>query len=359
VHDEPWRSSTTHARSPRAHHFCPGTSILIRAIAAATTFITIRAVKLAATMCAVLVPAAGAQGPTISSAWEHISYPTVKIPGSATEELMFMVSSGNFGSVPSRASSQLSFSLTWGTIVGVPMPASIANERDIVVRLHTEDGKVIEPRSPFGWTGIGGGIGINGGIGMSWTHLSLFPWSRNALDEAWIELRMPGQTWWVELPYGFARNPVDPEIPDRTRGEPRFPRTMLPLGANDILVPWLAADYGLGISPDGMALSVKLSNAFVGCASVRLNLQSQNSTRMTLDAPRIGVSIEAGGDTVTGRDLARRLHDSRLRTDEFSYGMGMNIGRSFGTFTVAIDGQRYGVRVPSSLFESEHGRTRP
>ena len=290
--------------------------------------------------------------PAPTSIWQYVYYPPVNLPRSANEQLTFLVGSGGHTNQPDQERSQLRFDILWFIPrTGAEMPRAIANPRNIVVRLHTADGRVVTPRTPFGWVGTG-----TGGLSQ-YSLINMFPWSRNALDEAWVEVRLSGQTWWVELPYGFARNPEDPEVPDRARGEPRFPRTMLPLGARDILVPWLAAEYEIGRTPDGVVLSVKLSNTVGARASVRLNPQPPNFTRLTLETPRIAVRIEAGRDTVAGRGIARRLHDGHLRTDDFSYSTDMQSGRAFGTITITIDGQQYGVRVPSSLFELEHGRT--
>ena len=46
-----------------------------------------------------------------------------------------------------------------------------------------------------------------------------------------------------------------------------------------------------------------------------------------------------------------------IRTDDFALGTRDETGRTFGTFSIIIDGQRYDVRAPSSLFHDLHGRT--
>jgi hypothetical protein len=50
------------------------------------------------------------------------------------------------------------------------------------------------------------------------------------MEEAWVELVLSGQTYWIELPYGFTRNPADPLPSDARRGKPVFPPTMKTLG---------------------------------------------------------------------------------------------------------------------------------
>ena len=317
-----------------------------------------------AAAAAIFVGDVGAQAPAPTSIWQRVHYPPVPIPGSAGEVLSFTVASGGHTKRPQEEPSHLRLDMRWSPrhdvplptpIADVSLPAPIADPALIVVTLHTGDGKVVTLQRGLGWMGTGNARG------MQWHLIYILPWSRNALDEAWFEVRVPGQTWWVELPYGFARNPEDPEIPDRDRGEPRFPPSMLPLGEKDILVPWLAAEYEMGRIHDGSLLYVKLGNPFGGSASVSLyrdQPQTGPDRRLTLDAPRIAVSIEAGGDTFTGRELGRRLSDDgHTRTDDFTYGTDWLRGRAYGTVTITVDGQRYGVRVPSSLFGDLHGRT--
>ena len=84
-------------------------------------------------------------------------------------------------------------------------------------------------------------------------------------------------------------------------------------------------------------------------------------TRQNLDAPRIAVSVDAGGRALTGHELARRLSDDRrTRTDDFTFDRTTRpTSRVFATVSVTIDGQPYALRVPSSLLVSGHGRTDP
>jgi hypothetical protein len=69
-------------------------------------------------------------------------------------------------------------------------------------------------------------------------------------------------------PGGFARNPEGAEVLDHDRDVPRFPATMQPLGAGDILVPWLAVEYEIGRTHNGVLLSLNLSNPFDARTSV-------------------------------------------------------------------------------------------
>ncbi len=320
-----------------------------------------RAAAVGGWMYAALVVLAGAPAPAATSIWQRIAYPPVTIPSTEREQMAFHVSSGGHKVGPREESSHLRFDVTWSARDGVPMPKTIAGAGSVVVKLHVADGKVLTTSSGLDW------IGVGGGGWTTWSLVSTFPWSRNALDEAWFEVRAGGQTWWIELPYGFARDPEDAEIPDRDRGVPRFPATMLPLGPQDVLVPWLTVEYELGRTHDGAVLSMKLSNALGASASVVVYREppmvvGPDTSRQNLEAPRIAVNLETAGRTLAGRELARRLSDDRhTRTDDFTLDRTLDLltGRSFGTIAVTVDGQIFGVRTPSSLFAYVHGRTEP
>jgi hypothetical protein len=223
------------------------------------------------------------------------------------------------------------------------------------------DGTVLTPPPQPDW------IGVSNAGSTTWFITSIFPWQRNALDEAWFEVRVAGQTWWIEMPYGFARNPEDPERPDPDRDVPRFPPALQSLASSDILVPWLAVEYEIGRAHNGALLTLKISNPFDARASVVSYREppmqaGPDTSRQNLDTPRVGLTLEAGRRNLAGRELARRLSDSRhTRTDDFTFDRtaGLVTGRAFGTLSITIDGRPYRVRAPSSLFGYVHGRTDP
>jgi hypothetical protein len=315
----------------------------------------------AAWTCATIVMVGGAQSPP-TSVWQRVWYPPVTLPGTARDQLTFLVGSGGHTARPESEPSHLRLDVQWSARDGVPMPPVIADAEGVSVELYTGDGKVVRPEpSLHHWIGVGNG----GGTTMS--LISIFPWSANALNEAWFKVRAGGQTWWLELPYGFARNPEDAEVSDPVHDVPRFPPAMSPLGDSDVLVPWLRAEYEIGRIHTGALLSLNISNPFDASASVveyrpPPTQVGPDTSRQNLDTPRVGVSIDANGQHLVGHELARRLSEDRhTRTDDFTFDhLGRVLrGRGFGTLTVAIDGQEYHVRVPSSLFLYVHGRTDP
>ena len=313
--------------------------------------------NVAGVICAVLVVSGAAQGPAPIAIWQRILYPAVPIPGTS-EQFTFLVGSGGHTARPDEEPSHLRFDVMWSARDGVPRPGFLT---DVVVKLHMADGKVVARPSSLDWIGIG-----NGGW-TTWHLMSVFPWSRNALDEAWFEVRVADQTWWLELPYGFSRSPQDAEVRDLNRDVPQFLRTMQPLGARDILVPWLSVEYEIGRTRAGALLSMSLSNPFDARAAVLSYREppmqvGPDTSRQNLDIPRVAVALEANGRTLAGHELVRRLSDDRhRRTDEFTFDRtaGLLTGRGFGTLTASIDDERHAVRIPSSLFGYVHGRTDP
>ena len=115
------------------------------------------------------------------------------------------------------------------------------------------------------WEGMGNSLGTTYGL------FFYFPRNTNQLEEGWIELRLPAQTFWIELPYGFTRNPTEPLLPDPEHGIPVLPPAMTKLPAKDLLVPWLFVDYDLGGSPHRWHVTMRMSNPFTARAEVVLH----------------------------------------------------------------------------------------
>jgi hypothetical protein len=193
-----------------------------------------------------------------------------------------------------------------------------------------------------------------------------FPWGRNSLDEAWIELFAAGRRYWIELPYGFARNPADAETADAERGRPQYPATMK-VSADDVLVPWLRVVYDLGQIRPRWRLTIELANPFDTTAETILyrdDFQVGRSRYLwTLEAPRMAMEIRRPGDRadVALRTAVRLHEDGMRRSDEFAFGRdgSSENGRIWGTATVRVDTAAISIRIPSSLFKYLHGITDP
>jgi hypothetical protein len=314
---------------------------------------------LALLLCHAPTPAAATRGFAAGTPWQRIEYPAISIPGTDHDQMQVRVSSGGSGAADGEPR-HLRFDLQWGAMMPdgrtpPPLPAPIADEKTISATLHTSDRTYAATNlKDVRW------VGVSNAGGVTEFLVFLFPWGRNALDEAWIEMRAAGRTYWIELPYGFARNPDDPELPDRTRGAPVFSAVMAQLGDRDVLVPWVSVSYDLGPLPNGSRLSLTMENH--GDARAKTTL-SYDPTRgrppFTLETPRVTAEIQVSDRTVlAGRETARLL-DPRRSIFEFTRHSTRMPTRLWGTVVIDVDGHRTTQTVPSSLFSLLHGVTDP
>jgi hypothetical protein len=287
--------------------------------------------------------------------WNRIYYPPLPIPDAGTEKLTVLV-----GSEKGDGESHLRFDVMWSGARDARLPAAIADASKFVVRLHLSDGTSVLPKvegRPPSWVGAGG-------MGITWSLQYFFPWQRNAMEETWVELAMPTQTYWVELPYGFTRNPADPLPTDDKLGEPVFPPTMKALADKDRLVPWLSVEYDLGAIQNGWRLSLELSNPFDAQAEVVLYREDSrvggSMFLWKLHTPLTALAIknQNGKVILTGDPKAIRLHeDGMRRSDDYSLNRYPSMGREWGAVEIKVDKEVHECLVPSSLFKYMHGVT--
>jgi hypothetical protein len=291
--------------------------------------------------------------------WRSIEYPGIAIPGTDRDQMHVRLSSGGTGGRDGEPR-HLRCDLQWGAMMPdgrtpPPRPAAIADEKTISAALHLPEG-TRAPSNPkdLHW------IGLSNGGGVTYSLVFIFPWGRNALDEAWIEMRAAGRTYWIEIPYGFARNPDEPELADRTRGEPAFPPSMSRFGDRDVLVPWLSVGYDLGALPNSGRLSLAMENNGDGRAKVTIGHDvTRGRSPFTLETPRVTAEIRLeDGAVLPGRETARLL-DPRRSIFEFTRHVTRMPARLWGTVVITVDGHRITRAVPSSLFSLLHGVTDP
>lgn len=283
--------------------------------------------------------------------WQRITYPRFVIPGEADKKMEVFIRSGSSGEKSGRAELQLY--VIWSGPVAGPTPAALADPKKITARLHLPD-EVIPPREvPFQeWAGAGSNDWC------TWSRIFVFPWSRNRLDEGWIELNIRNdQRYWIEIPYGFVRKPTDPAPPRETnRGEPQSAAAMKDMPETDRIVPWSQVEYQLGDIPNHYKLMVNLANPFRPAAEVRIYNDERS---WTLDSPRTGISfVLPDGEEVEGAKIAIR-HDNpsleRVDTFRLGCGNGSDNEREWATAVAIVDGKRYGFGIPSSLYKYVHG----
>jgi hypothetical protein len=285
--------------------------------------------------------------------WQRIDYPRFLIPGESDKKMEVMVRSGASGERYDR--SELQLYVTWTGPLAGPTPAALAHPERVTARLHLPE-EVIPPRAvPFKeWAGAGSNSGC------TWSRLFVFPWARNRLDEGWIELNVGNdQRYWLEIPYGFVRNPTDPAPSRETnRGMPQIAPAMKEMAETDRIVPWSQVEFQLGDIPDHYKLMVNLANPFRPAAEVRL-YNDPGERALTLDSPRTGISfVLPDGEEVEGAKIAVR-HDNpsleRVDTFRLGCGNGSDNEREWATAVAIVDGRRYGFGIPSSLYKYVHG----
>jgi hypothetical protein len=308
--------------------------------------------------------------------WERIEYPSAPAPWDQNDRVRFLVGSGQgddkagfrvyiqwTGSGDSPATGRLFDPKDLGdlrTRIEVDRK-KLPDPKDILVQVHMADGTVIKPNNapPAGWVGTGNQRA------MTWSVACTFPWGPNTLDEAWVEVKFPQRTYWLEIPYGFTRDPeqpLAPPIPNRSR--PAFAPAMKALPKDDIIVTWSCVEYDLGVIQNNWRLSLKLSNPCdLQCEMIlfRGDIQIGKSMYLwELHSPRTSVSLKLpGGDVLENRGLNVRVHDDGMRrSDTFQFNECSTPGRSWGALTATVDDKSYTIAVPSSMFKRFHGVAR-
>lgn len=185
-----------------------------------------------------------------------------------------------------------------------------------------------------------------------------FPWGQNKLEEAWLELRLKGRTYWIEIPYGFTRDPAAPLAraePDA--GLPALAPAMKNVSADDRLVAWTKIVYDLDPIQNDWRLHVELANPFDARCKALLYWEGG---QWDLHAPRTSAKIvEDGGGVVAASQVGARFVGS-AREDAFDFcRYHGSKGRDWGTLTITVDGKSTDAVIPSSLFKCTHGEAHP
>jgi hypothetical protein len=170
--------------------------------------------------------------------------------------------------------------------------------------------------------------------------------------DAWVVLRFKEHNFWVELPYGFTRNPDDPPInlkQDRT--DPVFPAKAKGLGPNDLMIPWEYVSYQVVAFDKNESVRVNLSNHFDACAELELY-----GFPGDVREPRASLGfIDGFGRESPGRCISLSLDRDSIRRQMFHYGRSGCDNREWGTVHLSIGEVKRTFTVPSSVFKYVQG----
>jgi hypothetical protein len=280
--------------------------------------------------------------------WKYINFP---FPTNLSNEPAFLVSSG-------EQYDQVSRGLRLD-IMEIVQGVEFFKTNSITARLYRANGEIVEPTAD-GKELLNVPISVSTFSGPNWKPspqvMTYFPWGTNALEECWIEVLIGSERYWLEIPYGFDRNPADPLPPSIHAGRPKFVAAMKSLTEHDHVVRWQNVEYDLART-NHLDLSIKQANPFD--AESDLVLYSDVSA-WRLDSPKTAVRIlDADGTVINGVCVNLNLNnnDHLRRTDTFNIGRYGDDLRCCGQIEIRIDDKIYQVTVPSSLYKYVHGHT--
>jgi hypothetical protein len=240
----------------------------------------------------------------------------------------------------------------------------------ITAQLYREYGGVADP-TPEGKRELNLPLSVQtasrpGNMELAYQVMTFFPWGPNTLEESWIEISMGTERYWLEIPYGFNRNPQDSLPPSMPGGQPKAIPAMKHLTSHDRVIHWLNVEYDLGKIQNDWQLSLIQSNPFdsqsevvlcredmaVGKSMYLWDLHSPRTTLRVLDLNGAGISDGFCTDI--------RLHDDGMRrSDTFQIGRNGGDVRCWGQIEITVGDKSYRVVVPSSLYKYIHGHVLP
>jgi hypothetical protein len=288
--------------------------------------------------------------------WEAISYPDLPTPFASG----FVATSIR----PTENGLTLSLSFSWANDDAEKDGFVPPDGKKIGLALHDAAGNKAEPiesnfdRELIAW----GRRGYSSG-----SFQCTFPWSENEMSEGWLEIRMPNESFWLEIPYGFTRDPSADTLPVSRNGSPKLPPALEQFPNNTRLVNWKHVVYDIGKIQNRWQLILLHSNSFDASSEILLYRDDRKIGKSMflwdLHSPRTKLSIKhANGFTLPSRAMSLRLHDDGMRrsdTFEFSRNPGNDDFRDWGTITIEVDDKQWVATLPSSMFRYVHGVADP
>lgn len=230
----------------------------------------------------------------------------------------------------------------------------------ISARLHRTSGEIVNAETNL----LNSPIEISGIGSTQWGVRTFFPWGTNSLEESWMEVSIGKERYWLEIPYGFDRNPQETLPPATLGGRPKSAPAMKQLTDHDHVIRWQNVHYDLGEIQDHWRLSLVQSNPFDGESEVVLyrddSVVGKSMYLWDLHTPRTTIRVrDADGTVISGFCTSIRLHDDGMRrSDTFHLGRnGFDGQRCWGQIEISVDGKNYRIAIPSSLYKYTHGHS--
>jgi hypothetical protein len=191
---------------------------------------------------------------------------------------------------------------------------------------------------------------------------SSFPWGKNILEGAWIRVSIAQENYWLEVPYGFDRDPKDPLPPAIPGKAPKPLAAFAKFSSHDHLVPWTTVSYDLGTIQNGWQLTFDQSNDGDGKTEVVLyrddSAIGKSMYLWNLHSPATRVqAIDSDGTVIDSIGINIHLDEDGFRRED-SFNMnryGFDDMRCWGKIEVTVGAKSYRTVIPSSLYKFMHG----
>jgi hypothetical protein len=210
------------------------------------------------------------------------------------------------------------------------------------------------------WLGSGGNS-----LGRPYDLTYQFHWGANILEEAWIELQLPGQTYWCKIPYGFTRNPKDALAPAGPASGAAFIAAAIKnCKKEDKILSWTQVNYDSVRIHSDWFYELIFSNGEEATAEIVLyrddKAGGKNGRLWKLDAPKTALSLrEATGEVIICQPKDTRLHDDGMhRSDKFRLIGKASYVRGWATIRITIADEQDERVIPSSLYRHADGKTK-
>jgi hypothetical protein len=234
----------------------------------------------------------------------------------------------------------------------------------ITARLYRANGEIVEPTQE-------GKKLLNAPISTSWAALlpngmyapqvmTYFPWGTSALEESWFEITIGPERYWIEIPYGFDRNPNEPLPPSIPGGRPKFVPAMKSLTDHDHVMRWQTVHYDLGVIQNGWRLSLIQSNSVDAESEVvlyREDVKIGTATSWQTNSPATALRVvDASGKIIVSHCTDVHIQDGGMeRSNKYVIARNGDDQRCWGQIEISVDDKSYRVVVPSSLYKYAHG----